>query len=51
MKREEWLKSFLTFENGTPSYDTFGDIFAVIDPEQMRQCLIEWTEGNREKIR
>ena len=50
-EREEWLRSFLALENGIPSHDTFGDIFAAIDPEQMRLCLIEWTESIREKIR
>ena len=49
-EREEWLRSFLTLENGIPSHDTFGDIFAAIDPEQLRLCLIEWTESIREKI-
>jgi len=51
IEREEWLRSFLTLENGIPSHDTFGDIFAAIDPEQMRLCLIEWTDSIREKIR
>lgn len=50
LEREEWLKSFLVLENGIPSHDTFGDIFAAIDPNQMRQCLIEWTESIRTKI-
>ena len=49
-EREEWLRSFLTLENGIPSHDTFGDIFAAIDPDQMRRCLIEWTETIRTKI-
>lgn len=50
LEREEWLRSFLTLENGIPSHDTFGDIFAAIDPEQLRLCLIEWTESIRKKI-
>ncbi len=50
LEREEWLKSFLVLENGIPSHDTFGDIFAAIDPDQMRQCLIEWTESIRTNI-
>ena len=50
LEREEWLRSFLVLENGIPSHDTFGDIFAAIDPDQMRQCLIEWTESIRTRI-
>jgi hypothetical protein len=32
-EQEEWLKKFLELENGVPSHDTFGDIFAIIEPE------------------
>ena len=50
IEREEWLRGFLTLENGIPSHDTFGDVFAAIDPEQLRQCLMEWIAGIRQKI-
>ena len=50
IEREEWLRGFLTLENGIPSHDTFGDVFAAIDPEQMRQCLMEWVASIRQKI-
>jgi len=50
IEREEWLRGFLTLENGIPSHDTFGDVFAAIDPGQMRQCLMEWVGSIRQKI-
>ena len=34
--KEEWFKSFLELPNGIPSHDTFGDVFARLDPEQFQ---------------
>lgn len=28
---EKWLKTFLVLRHGTPSHDTFGDVFRVLD--------------------
>ncbi len=28
---ESWLKTFLVLRHGTPSHDTFGDVFRVLD--------------------
>ena len=50
IEQEEWLRSFLTLEHGIPSHDTFGDVFAAIDPEAFRKGFMEWTESIREKI-
>ncbi len=30
---EGWLKGFLDLPHGTPSHDTFGDVFRVLDPD------------------
>lgn len=49
-EQEEWLRTFLELENGIPSHDTFGDVFAAINPEAFHTCFMEWTEGIREKI-
>jgi hypothetical protein len=41
----DFLKTFLKLPNGIPSHDTFGDIFAKIDPLQFEECFLAWTLG------
>jgi len=50
IEREEWLRTFLTLENGIPSHDTFGDVFAALAPETIERGFIRWVETIREKI-
>lgn len=35
--KEGWLGKFLELRQGIPSHDTFGRVFAMIDPEQLRK--------------
>ena len=42
---EDWLKSFLDLPYGTPSHDTFGDVFRVLDPMAFESCFREWIGG------
>src|SRR3954453_3241313 len=39
---EEWFASFLELPHGIPSHDTFGRVFARLDPEQFGQCFLRW---------
>lgn len=41
----DWLKTFLHLPNGIPSHDTFGRVFAKIDPEAFEQCFHNWVQG------
>jgi predicted transposase YbfD/YdcC len=37
-----WLKTFLRLEGGIPSHDTFGRIFAKLDPVEFERCFMAW---------
>jgi len=37
-----WLQTFLDLPNGIPSHDTFGRVFAQLDPEQFRASFAAW---------
>lgn len=41
----QWLDTFLGLPHGIPSHDTFGRVFAQIDPDQFEQCFIRWTNA------
>lgn len=41
-RKEAWLKTFLELPCGIPSHDTFGRVFARLDPEAFEQCFVEW---------
>lgn len=41
-KKLEFLRRFRPFENGTPSHDQLGDLFAALDAEAFQHCFIAW---------
>ena len=43
--KEEWLTELLELPNGIPSHDTFGRVFAQLDPEQFETSFVEWVQG------
>jgi predicted transposase YbfD/YdcC len=43
--KQDWLKRFLTLPNGIPSHDTFGRVFARLDPQAFGACVAGWMAG------
>ncbi len=43
-----FLRRFLAYENGIPSHDTMCDVFAAIDPELFKACVLAWVEDLRD---
>jgi predicted transposase YbfD/YdcC len=43
--KEPWLRTFLELPNGIPTHDTFGRVFARLDPEVFEACLRQWLSG------
>jgi predicted transposase YbfD/YdcC len=41
----EWFKTFLELPHGIPSHDTFGRVFARLNPEAFRQGFVNWVAG------
>jgi predicted transposase YbfD/YdcC len=41
-KKVEFLQRFRPFQNGTPSHDQLGDLFAALDAEAFQRCFIAW---------
>lgn len=40
--KEAWLRGLLKLPNGIPSQDTFGSVFALLDPRAFQQCCLYW---------
>jgi len=43
--KKGWLRTFLALPNGIPSHDTFGRVFRVLDPDELRRCFLEWVRA------
>ena len=43
--KQDWLQEWLALPNGIPSHDTFGRVFARIDPAQFMTGFLRWTQA------
>lgn len=40
--KKSWFDELLGLENGIPSHDTFGNVFAAIDTQKFSECFSRW---------
>lgn len=43
--KQDWLAGFLDLAKGIPSHDTFGRVFARIDPEEFQSHFLAWVRA------
>lgn len=48
--KKTFFTDLLDLPNGIPSHDTFGRVFALIDPKQFEASFIQWVQGVSQKI-
>ena len=46
--KKDWLSRLLELPNGIPSHDTFGRVFARLDPVQFEERFEEWVQSVNE---
>src|SRR5438876_2056256 len=44
ISKQKWLEKFLELPNGIPSHDTFGRVFALLDPQQLARVLRQFVQ-------
>ncbi len=46
----DFLRAYLPFKNGIPSRLTFSRVFWVLNPENFKECFIEWVKSFQEAV-
>jgi DDE_Tnp_1-associated len=49
--KEAFFTDLLNLPNGIPSHDTFGRVFALIDPKQFEASFVQWVQGISQRVK
>ncbi len=49
--KSEWLSKYVNLSRGVPSHDTFGRVFALLDPEEFQESFLEWIQSVWQKTK
>jgi predicted transposase YbfD/YdcC len=49
--KKAFFTDLLDLPNGIPSHDTFGRVFALIDPKQFEASFIQWVQGITQTVK
>jgi predicted transposase YbfD/YdcC len=49
--KEAFFTDLLTLPNGIASHDTFGRVFALIDPKQFEASFVQWVQGISQTVK
>jgi len=49
--KEAFFSDLLNLPNGIPSHDTFGRVFALIDPKQFEASFVQWVQGISQRVK
>jgi predicted transposase YbfD/YdcC len=44
LSRESWLRQYLELPHGIPSHDTFGRVFALLQPAAFEESFLRWAK-------
>src|SRR6266568_3974497 len=49
--KEAFFTELLNLPNGIASHDTFGRVFALIDPKQFEASFVQWVQGISQRVK
>src|SRR5229473_1072756 len=49
--KEAFFTELLKLPNGIPSHDTFGRVFALLDPKQFEASFVQWVQGISQTVK
>jgi predicted transposase YbfD/YdcC len=49
--KKEWLAQYVDLTHGIPAHDTFGRVFALLDPKEFQESFLGWIQSVSQKTK